>query len=168
MTSFAALRLPREILFGKGQRHALPVVARKLGSRALVCTDERFAATTIFAEIIASLKAADIDVLVHNRVLPDVPRDTVAVCVEEASGFLPDMVIGIGNRRVTAPVPRDATRDPASLRELGQRAADLRARVFVVGVGLHVATLAQDALHELLERLAVPLLEGRPLALAVV
>lgn len=96
MTLFAALRLPREILFGKGQRHAVPVVARKLGSRALVCTDERFAATAIFAEIMASLRAADIDVLVHDRVQPDVPRDTVAVCVEEASGFLPDMVIGIG------------------------------------------------------------------------
>ncbi|UVC06639.1 iron-containing alcohol dehydrogenase [Rhizobium sp. TH2] len=96
MTLFAALRLPREILFGKGQRHALPVVARKLGSRALVCTDERFAATAIFAEIMASLQAADINVLVHDRVLPDVPRDTVAVCVEEASAFQPDMVIGIG------------------------------------------------------------------------
>ncbi|MDB5552289.1 MAG: iron-containing alcohol dehydrogenase [Rhizobium sp.] len=96
MTLFAALRLPREILFGKGQRHALPVVASKLGLRALVCTDERFAATAIFAEITVSLKAAGIEVLVHDRVLPDVPRDTVAVCVEEASGFRPDMVIGIG------------------------------------------------------------------------
>ena len=28
----------------------------------------------------------------------NVPRDTVAGCVEEARGFAPDMVIGIGNR----------------------------------------------------------------------
>ncbi|TIU34863.1 MAG: iron-containing alcohol dehydrogenase, partial [Mesorhizobium sp.] len=27
MTLFAAARLPREILFGKGQRHALPAIA---------------------------------------------------------------------------------------------------------------------------------------------
>jgi alcohol dehydrogenase class IV len=96
MTLFAAIRLPREILFGKGQRHALPTVAARLGRRALVCTDQRFARTTVFAEIIASLRGAAIDVMIHDRVLPDVPRDTVAVCVEEARAFAPDMVIGIG------------------------------------------------------------------------
>ncbi|MHC2484612.1 alcohol dehydrogenase class IV [Rhizobium leguminosarum] len=32
----------------------------------------------------------------HDRTLPDVPQDTVAVCVEAARGFGPDMVIGIG------------------------------------------------------------------------
>ncbi|MER8389187.1 iron-containing alcohol dehydrogenase [Mesorhizobium sp. M1428] len=96
MSLFAALRLPREILFGKGQRHVIPVVAARLGRRALVCTDERFAATGPFGEIVAALRAASIDVLVHDRVLPDVPRDTVAVCVKEALKFAPDMVIGIG------------------------------------------------------------------------
>jgi alcohol dehydrogenase class IV len=96
MTLFAAMRLPREILFGKGQRHALPAVAAKLGSRALICTDERFAGTPVFAEIVAALRAVSIEVFVHDRVLPDVPRDTVAVCVEEAREFNPDMVIGIG------------------------------------------------------------------------
>ncbi|AMX91648.1 iron-containing alcohol dehydrogenase [Mesorhizobium sp. M7A.F.Ca.US.014.04.1.1] len=96
MTLFAALRLPREILFGKGQRHVLPTVAARFGRRALVCTDERFAGTTVFADIIKSLQSASIEVLVHDRVLPDVPRDTVGICVEEAKGFGPDMVIGIG------------------------------------------------------------------------
>ncbi|TIT02365.1 iron-containing alcohol dehydrogenase [Mesorhizobium sp.] len=96
MSLFAAVRLPREILFGKGQRHVIPTVAARLGRRALVCTDERFAATVAFAEIITALEGASIDVLVHDRVLPDVPRDTVAVCVEEARKFAPDMVIGIG------------------------------------------------------------------------
>ncbi|WP_214472709.1 iron-containing alcohol dehydrogenase [Mesorhizobium sp. dw_380] len=96
MSLFAALRLPREILFGNGQRHVLPTIAGRFGRRALVCTDERFAGTAAFAEIINSLQSASIGVLVHDRVLPDVPRDTVGVCVEEAKGFKPDMVIGIG------------------------------------------------------------------------
>ncbi|PAP95540.1 iron-containing alcohol dehydrogenase [Mesorhizobium wenxiniae] len=96
MSLFAAIRLPREILFGKGQRHVIPTVAARLGRRALVCTDERFAATVVFSEIIAALEGASIAVLVHDRVQPDVPRDTVAVCVEEARDFAPDMVIGIG------------------------------------------------------------------------
>lgn len=46
--------------------------------------------------MIAALEAAGIVVLVHDRTLPDVPQDTVAVCVEAARGFEPDMVIGIG------------------------------------------------------------------------
>ena len=96
MTLFAAIRLPKEILFGKGQRFALPSVAKRLGQRALICTDERFAGTSIFAELVAALNAASIETLVHDRVLPDVPRDTVALCVEEAQSFAPDMVIGIG------------------------------------------------------------------------
>jgi len=93
---FAALRLPREILFGKGQRHALPDVAGKLGKRALICTDERFAGTEMFARSVEGLRAASIEVLVYDQILPDVPRDSVAVCVEAARAFVPDMVIGIG------------------------------------------------------------------------
>jgi alcohol dehydrogenase class IV len=96
MTLFAAIRLPREILFGKGQRHALPAVAAKLGKRALICTDERFASTTVFAEIVKALETASIEVLIHNSVQPDVPADTVSVCVEDARGFDPNLVIGIG------------------------------------------------------------------------
>lgn len=96
MTLFAALRLPREILFGKGQRHALPTVARRLGQRALVCTDARLARTPEFAEMMAGLKAASIEVLVHDGVQPDVPRDSVALCADEVRPFAPDMVIGIG------------------------------------------------------------------------
>lgn len=96
MTHFAALRLPGEILFGKGQRHALPAIAARHGSRALVCTDERFSATPAFAEIRTALEAEGLTLLVHDRVQPDVPRDTVTVCVEEARGFAPNMVIGLG------------------------------------------------------------------------
>jgi alcohol dehydrogenase len=96
MTLFAALRLPREILFGAGQRHALPAVARKLGQRALVCTDSRFAGTPVFAEMLAALRAAGLQVLVHDGVQPDVPCDSVAACVAEVRGFAPELVVGIG------------------------------------------------------------------------
>ncbi|RDJ05764.1 iron-containing alcohol dehydrogenase [Rhizobium grahamii] len=96
MTLFAAIRLPQEILFGKGQRHALPHIAERLGKRALLCTDERFAGTAVFADIVKTLEAASIAVLIHDGVQPDVPSETVSVCVEEARTFHPDMVIGIG------------------------------------------------------------------------
>ncbi|WP_018899469.1 iron-containing alcohol dehydrogenase [Rhizobium sp. 2MFCol3.1] len=96
MTLFAALRLPQEILFGKGQRHALATVAARLGRRALVCTDERFAATSVFAELVSALEAASVAVLIYDGVQPDVPADSVSVCVEDARTFDPEMVIGIG------------------------------------------------------------------------
>jgi alcohol dehydrogenase class IV len=96
MGLFGALRMPREILFGSGQRRALGAVAVKSGMRALVCTDERFAATASFAEMMADLRGSGIDVLVHDQVLPDVPSDTVGACVDAARSFGPDMVIGIG------------------------------------------------------------------------
>nr|WP_245404867.1 iron-containing alcohol dehydrogenase [Ancylobacter gelatini] len=93
---FSAIRLPAEILFGKGQRHALPSVAARLGTRALLCTDERLAASRDFARMLDGLREAGLAVRVYDQVLPDVPRDTVAVCVEAARPFAPDLVIGIG------------------------------------------------------------------------
>jgi alcohol dehydrogenase class IV len=96
MTLFAALRLPPEILFGKGQRHALAAVACKHGRRALVCTDARFAATPEFKSMMAALKAADIEVRLLDNVEPDVPLESVGVNAEAARAFSPDMVIGIG------------------------------------------------------------------------
>jgi alcohol dehydrogenase len=96
MTVFAAARLPREILFGKGQRHVLADVAAKHGSRAFICTDERFASTAVFAEMMAAMKKASIEVHVHDRTEPNVPRDSVAAAVAEMQEFTPDMVIGIG------------------------------------------------------------------------
>ena len=87
MSLFAVARLPREILFGKGQRRALAAVVAKYGRRTLVCTDERFAATAAFAEAHASLKAAGLDVFVYDRVAPDVPVHSVGECVAQARGF---------------------------------------------------------------------------------
>ena len=96
MTLFAVARLPREILFGAGQRHSIAPVAARHGRRALVCTDERFSQSAAFAEIVAALKASSVDVFTHDRVQPDVPLGSVSICVDEARAFRPDMVIGVG------------------------------------------------------------------------
>jgi alcohol dehydrogenase len=96
MTSFSALRLPKEILFGKGQRDALPAVAGRLGRRALVCTDERLAGSSDLARMLDSLRAVDLAVRVYGRVQPDLPGDNAADCADEMRGFAPDLVIGIG------------------------------------------------------------------------
>jgi alcohol dehydrogenase class IV len=100
MALFGTLRVPREILFGRGQRAALGSVASRTGKRAMVYTDERFAGTAQFASMMDSLRAASVDFLVYDRILPDVPRDSVAAGIEQARGFAPDMVIGIGGGSV--------------------------------------------------------------------
>lgn len=96
MSLFGVLRLPHEIVFGAGQRQALAAIAARTGIKALVVTDERFATTPAFAEMMAGLKGAGVAVHVHDSVQPDVPRDSVAECTQNLGGFVPDMVIGIG------------------------------------------------------------------------
>ncbi|SMQ85387.1 Alcohol dehydrogenase, class IV [Devosia lucknowensis] len=96
MSLFAALRLPREVLFGTGQRHALGKVASGLGKRALVCTDARLAGETVFTDMVALLRSEGIDVLVDASVEPDVPRDSCNRVAAGARAFGPDLVIGIG------------------------------------------------------------------------
>src|SRR5699024_6917084 len=96
MTLFAAARLPREILFGKGQSAAIGRVAARHGSKALICTDERFAGTDTCSWMIDHLKRTSLDVKVFAGVEPDLPYENVDQCAEWARGFNPDLVIGIG------------------------------------------------------------------------
>src|SRR6188768_3766215 len=95
MGLFAALRPPKEILFGKGQSRAVGIVAARYGSRALICTDARFASTPAFSTIVDAIKSAGLASFVFDQVEPDVPYASVEVCAEKARGFKPDVVIGV-------------------------------------------------------------------------
>ena len=64
---FGIMRAPRAVLFGNGQRHALGRVAAALGRRALICTDERFAATQEMSELLAALERAGVRVGLHAK-----------------------------------------------------------------------------------------------------
>jgi alcohol dehydrogenase class IV len=96
MSLFAALRVPGEILFGEGQSRTVGLVAAKHGSRALICTDARFANTQAFADILESVGSAGLRFHVHDETQPDVPYESVATCVGKARSFQPDLVIGVG------------------------------------------------------------------------
>ena len=96
MTLFAALRPPKEILFGKGLSTTVGTVSARLGSRALICTDERFASTPAFARIVDALTTAGLRTHVYDRVEPDVPYDSVGLCAEAARSFAPEVVVGVG------------------------------------------------------------------------
>jgi alcohol dehydrogenase class IV len=93
---FGALRLPRSILFGRGQRRALGSATAKIGKRALLCTDPRQSAQSEFKEMLADLAANGVETHVFDQTIPDLPIGSINACVAEVSGFAPDVVIGVG------------------------------------------------------------------------
>ena len=96
MSLFGLLRLPASIVFGSGQRAVAAATAAQLGSRVLVCTDARLGAEPVFHALLADLRNAGLTTLVFDRTQPDVPIASVYDCLNEATGFKPDVVIGIG------------------------------------------------------------------------
>lgn len=93
---FGAARLPRAILFGRGQRAAIGAAASRIGRRALVVTDERQAAQPEFAAILADLDAHGVEVQLFAGVIPDLPVSAIDACVAPAREFMPNVVIGVG------------------------------------------------------------------------
>ena len=93
---FGALRLPRSILFGRGQRRALGSAAAKIGKRALLCTDAWQGAQPVFMEIVADLEAHGIETRIFDQTIPDLPISSIEACIAQVRDFAPDVVIGIG------------------------------------------------------------------------
>lgn len=96
MEHFGTIRSPRELILGSEQRQALGLVAKGLGRRALVVTDQRLAADTDFRAIIADLEKNGLTVRIESGTLPDVPAETTVLVADNIRDFAPDVVIGIG------------------------------------------------------------------------
>lgn len=95
-SSIGVVRPPAEILFGEGQRFAVGRVAAKLGDRALVCTDVRFAGTDDMRDILDALAAANVEVRVFDGVAAELPASCVQDCLDKLAGWQPSLVIGVG------------------------------------------------------------------------
>lgn len=96
MSLFGAMRLPRSVLFGSGQRHALGAVSAQFGQRALICTDTRLGSDADFMTLVADLERQGVKTCVYDRTQPDLPTESVADCVSKAVSFAPHVIIGIG------------------------------------------------------------------------
>ncbi|MGY9048472.1 hypothetical protein P775_02765 [Puniceibacterium antarcticum] len=96
MAIFGTIRAPREIIFGAGQRAALGRIAKPLGKRALIITDERLAGDATITDIVAQLEGVGLAVRLDSSTQPDVPVSTTIESAEAARDFAPDLVIGIG------------------------------------------------------------------------
>jgi alcohol dehydrogenase class IV len=93
---FGVMRAPRAILFGAGERLSLGRVARPLGTRALICTDARFAADAAMTTLVGSLEAEGVTFLVFDGTEAELPLACILTCLGIARPFAPDMVIGVG------------------------------------------------------------------------
>lgn len=90
------LRQPKTVLFGPGQRFQLPYLVQALGDTVLICTDERMAITTEFAELRDLLTDHGCTVHLFPRVQPDLPRTDAVELAAEFSAAGIDVVIGLG------------------------------------------------------------------------
>ena len=90
------LRLPRAVLFGPGQRHAVADTVAGLGRAALICTDQRLVASPELTGMVAELRAAGVDVNVFGETQPELPVEGVMTCVEGLAGVKVEVVVGVG------------------------------------------------------------------------
>lgn len=93
---FGVMRAPRAILFGNGQRLSLGRVARPIGTRALICTDTRFAADAEMTGLRAALDAHGVTATVFDGTEAELPLAGILACLTMARPLAPDMVIGVG------------------------------------------------------------------------
>ena len=94
--NFSVQRSPRTVLFGPGQRAALPKIARSLGSRALIVTDERLRTSAELAELLAGLDQNSVAAVVFSAVEPELPVHCIHNASAAGSSFQADLVIAIG------------------------------------------------------------------------
>jgi alcohol dehydrogenase class IV len=140
MSLFGLLRLPASIVFGSGQRAAIAATAARLGARVLVCTDARLGRESVFQELIANLARAGLAVKIFDRTEPDVPIASIDDCLMEATGFSPDVVIGIGGGSCM-----DLAKTVALLISHGQRPEDFYGENKVPGPVLPVIAVPTTA-----------------------
>ena len=90
------LRLPARIHFGYGTRHQLPALLALHGRRVLAVVDPFLTGTALFAEVLASLEAAGMEVEVYSDIQPELPVESLDRAGDVARAFAPDVVLAVG------------------------------------------------------------------------
>jgi alcohol dehydrogenase len=93
---FGAVRGPRNLVFGAGQRAALAGYAAALGKRALFVTDERMAGEAVFRQLCESTRDAGVVVSVFSGTVAELPADCLADGEAQGREFQADLIVGIG------------------------------------------------------------------------
>ncbi|ODT72554.1 MAG: alcohol dehydrogenase [Pelagibacterium sp. SCN 63-23] len=93
---FGALRSPRNIVFGNGQRAALPRYVSALGKTVLVVTDARLEGEPAVRVLLGGLAEAGLDVAVFSGVEAELPAESILAGVERARTTGADVIVGLG------------------------------------------------------------------------
>ena len=93
---FGVMRTPASIVFGRGQRRALGTIVSRVGKKALVCTDARFAASLPMQEMLDDLASQGVLVRVFDGTEAELPASGIQACVDFCGDFLPDVIVGVG------------------------------------------------------------------------
>lgn len=98
MTSLGTgtLRLPARIHFGFGARAQLPEVLGLYGRRVLAVVDPFLTGTPIFAELLAGLEAAGLEVTVYSAITPELPVASLDAAGDFAREHKPDVILAVG------------------------------------------------------------------------
>ncbi|WP_422733600.1 iron-containing alcohol dehydrogenase [Micromonospora sp. WMMD558] len=130
------LRQPTIVYFGPGQRALIPQVVSAVGSRVLLCTDERMATTDVFGEITAALSDEGLTVSVYAKVEPDLPRENLVTLMSALGDREQDVVVGLGGGSCL-----DFAKVAALLLARGGDVRDLYGENLIAGPGLPVVTV---------------------------
>jgi alcohol dehydrogenase len=96
LLSFGAVRSPRNLVFGAGQRASLPRYVAALGRKALVVTDERLAGDAGFGTLVDQMRGAGVDVAVFDGTVAELPASCLEAGFAAGKAADADVVIGIG------------------------------------------------------------------------
>lgn len=94
--NFGLSRLPRNLVFGAGQRDSLALYTAMLGRRALVVTDERLSGDTQFRAMIDALNGEGVKSAIYSGTIAELPAASILDGLETGKAFGADLVIGIG------------------------------------------------------------------------
>jgi alcohol dehydrogenase class IV len=94
--NFGALRSPRHILFGAGQRFALARHVARLGQRVLIVTDQRMAASDDFLQLADSVRVLAPALAVYDGVEAELPAECLAAGLDAAKRHGADVIVGLG------------------------------------------------------------------------
>ncbi|GLQ55614.1 iron-containing alcohol dehydrogenase [Devosia nitrariae] len=93
---FGALRTPRNIVFGIGQRASLPRYVTAFGQKVLIVTDQRMEGEASFRALHADLSAAGLNVSVFSEVEAELPTACLHAGIGAAREFGAQVIVGIG------------------------------------------------------------------------
>ncbi|MGW6276456.1 iron-containing alcohol dehydrogenase [Kribbella sp. NPDC055071] len=93
---FGVHRGPRTVVFGAGQRALLGKHAAEYGRKALICTDQRLAASAEFDQLLADLKDHGLEVTVWSDTEAELPAAGIEACYTAVKDKGIELIVGIG------------------------------------------------------------------------